>query len=277
MQCRIIIDNTPDSGGALECEHGLSMVINTGNQKWLFDTGAGSLFAQNALKMGLNLRDIDYLVLSHAHYDHTGGLETFLQSNSHAPVFLSGNITDSDYYSIRKDGKHNIGIRHQLLAQYPERFVRFSGNHWITPEVAIISDFSRDFPIPQGNRLLYHGDSPDTFDHEIALLVSSPEGSVVFTGCAHNGLLNILHTAKRFASATPIIAAIGGTHLINPKEGHNFESEDEIRAIADALSSDFHDIRLITGHCTGQAARQILTEEAAIRLECFCCGYEVEV
>lgn len=277
MQCRIIIDNTPDPGGKLECEHGLSLVIDTGNQKWLLDSGASDLFAQNAQKMGYNLGDIDYLVLSHAHNDHTGGLETFLQENNHAPVLLSDKIADGNYYSKRNDGKRNIGIRHELLAQYPERFIRISGNHWITSEVAVISNFRNDFPKPQGNDILYHGGHPDTFDHELAILVHTENGNVVFTGCAHNGLLNILHTAQLFDPESPIIAAIGGTHLINPREELTFETSDEINTIANILASDFPGIRLITGHCTGQAAREVFSKKEGICFEWFCCGYEVEV
>ena len=277
MKCRILMDNTPDSEGRLQCEHGLSLMFSVGGQQWLLDTGATGLFAENAQQIGIDLNDIDYLVLTHAHYDHTGGLEVFLKENDHAPVFLSDKITDNSYYSKRNDGKRNIGIRHELLEKYPERFLRLTGNRWITPDVAVISSFGNDFPKPKGNRMLYHRDHPDTFNHELALVVRTCKGNVVFTGCAHNGLLNILHAAQRFAPEAPIIAAIGGTHLIDPREGQSFESEDEIKAIANALTTDFPGIRLITGHCTGQAARQILMEKMGIRLEWFCCGYEVEM
>lgn len=277
MKCRILMDNTPDSENRLECEHGLSLAFSVGNQQWLVDTGATGLFAENAQQMGIRLNDIDYLVLTHAHYDHTGGLEVFLQENDHAPVLLSNKITDNSYYSKRNDGKRNIGIRHELVEQYPERFIRLSDSRWVTPEVAVITGFGSDFPKPKGNRMLYHDDHPDTFDHEVALLVRTGKGNVVFTGCAHNGLLNILHAARHFAPEQPIIAAIGGTHLINPREGQTFESEDEIIELANTLASDFPDIRLITGHCTGEVARKVFSDKMGIRFEWFCCGYEVMV
>ena len=277
MKCRILVDNTSDSEGRLQCEHGLSIIFSVNGQQWLVDTGASGLFARNAKQLGYHLNDIDYLVLTHAHYDHTGGLEVFLQENDHAPVLLSDKITDDSYYSKRNDGKRNIGIRQKLFNQYPGRFIRLSGNRLVTSEVAVISDFESIYPKPKGNRMLYHGDHPDTFDHELALVVRTGKGNVVFTGCAHNGLLNILHAARRFAPHSPIIAAIGGTHLINPREEQTFETEDEINFIADTLATDSPGIRLITGHCTGQTAQEVFMKKEGMSFKWFCCGDEVEL
>ncbi len=277
MQIKVLIDNSPNPSSEYFTEHGLSILFETNNQKWLMDMGASGLFAMNARQLDINLNQVDYVVLSHAHYDHAGGLEVLLKENEHAKILLSGNISDNSYYSKRNDGKRCIGINYGLTEQFPERIIRTSGNRWFTPEVAILCDFVRQYPKPLGNQMLFHGDHPDTFDHEQAVLVLTEKGGVVFTGCAHNGLLNILQTARLFAPDVPIIAAIGGTHLINPKEGHTFESTNEIRTIAETLRNNFPEIKLITGHCTGSLAHEILSDVLGERLDWFYSGYGIDL
>ena len=83
MRIITLIENVINSGN-LQAEHGLSLYIETDKQKILFDTGQSDMFIQNAHKLGVNIEDIDSLVLSHGHYDHTGGLYTFLEKNSKA-------------------------------------------------------------------------------------------------------------------------------------------------------------------------------------------------
>ena len=78
----------------METEHGLSLYIETGNKKILFDMGQTDAFAQNAEKLGISLEEVDFAVLSHGHYDHGGGLSRFLEINRHAPVFVQKDASD---------------------------------------------------------------------------------------------------------------------------------------------------------------------------------------
>lgn len=276
MLLQVLIDNTPHPELSFATEHGLSICFELDQRKWLLDMGASGLFAANASLMGCNIKAMDYVVISHAHADHSGGLDLFLNTNDHAPIILSSAITNDQYYSNRINLKRYIGMDIKLVKNNPDRFLIQSGNRWITDHVAIISEISTDYPVPKGNQTLYHGDKPDTFDHEIAIVVRQKQGLVVFTGCAHRGLLNILKSVRDFIPDLPVLASVGGTHLIDSRDNLTFESPEEIEAIASLILSDYPEMKLITGHCTGSVAKKIFAEKLKDRFEWFYSGYSFE-
>ena len=107
MKIISLVDNISNKKG-IGCEHGLSLYIETKEKKILFDTGASDLFLENAQKLGVDINDIDYAVLSHGHYDHGGGLKRFLEVNSTAEVIMKREAFEK-YYTLRPNGIREIG------------------------------------------------------------------------------------------------------------------------------------------------------------------------
>ena len=108
MILKTLIDDQALNGYA--CEHGLCFWISANGKNILFDFGKTDLFLRNAEQLGVNIADIDLAVLSHAHYDHGGGLHAFLDTNDHAPVYLRRNAFER-YYARRMNGRiEDIGL-----------------------------------------------------------------------------------------------------------------------------------------------------------------------
>lgn len=262
MRITVLVDNQPHPENlSLDVEHGLSFYIETErHDKILLDVGASDKFLHNANKLGINIADVDYLILSHAHNDHTGGLACFLENNKKAKIYLSSNINGLGVYSNRRKNMRDISIDYSLLQEYRERFIFVSNNMQLTPSVQIICDIPIRYSIPQANRTLFAGKEPDTFNHEIAVLLSS---------CTHLGLLNTLEAAQ----TSPTIF-IGGMHLIDSDDDNKFETEKEYNTMAETLRVRYPDLQIYTGHCTGSNAQCVLTNLMPKQFHTFYTGYE---
>lgn len=252
----VLTDNLPDPGNlSLEAEHGLSFYIRTDNASILLDVGETDKFLNNARKLGVDIANVDFLVLSHAHKDHTGGLACFLQNNSKARVFLSSNIGASGYYSNRRQDMRDISIDYRLLQENSDRIVRVSDNIRLTPSVEIISKIPVIHSIPKANRTLFAGKEPDTFSHEMALLISEEGRDILMSACTHLGLPNTLE------ACAPVRPAVfmGGLHLVDSDANNRFETEEDYATLAAAIRSQYPGLQIHTGHCTGSNARRILS------------------
>ncbi|MFW6223983.1 MAG: MBL fold metallo-hydrolase [Spirochaetota bacterium] len=250
MHFTILVENERSTGD-LRAEHGISMWLETGEAKVLFDTGASSAFAENADRLGIRIEEADALVLSHAHADHTGGLRTFFERNTHAPVFAGRGIT-TPRYSVRGGSTRFIGLDTELWAAHRDRIREVVDVAPVAPGVSVSVVPERPHPRPSGNRHLYRkadGELElDPFEEELFLWVEEPDGIRVVTGCSHSGIANIVEEASTHGAVRGVI---GGFHLKGEEEGR-------VRDLARRLS----DVRaLYTGHCTGRAAFDILREE----------------
>lgn len=256
MNLVVVIDNLPHPSMNLETEHGLSIYFEVQNKKFLLDTGASALFAKNAALLGIDIAKIDYLILSHSHYDHTGGLEMFLKLNSKAPVYISKHIRDIHCYSGRTGILRDISVSHRLIEQNSERFISIAQDTLITPQISIICPVAHVQALPFGNRVLFANDQPDDFRHEIAVSVETPQGTIVLSSCSHHGILNTLNACK----SDRIIAYVGGTHLIDSQGQISYESPEQIHEIAQTLYTEYPQLHLYTGHCTGLQAQDIFAQ-----------------
>jgi 7,8-dihydropterin-6-yl-methyl-4-(beta-D-ribofuranosyl)aminobenzene 5'-phosphate synthase len=259
MKFTVLIDNLPHPTADLLTEHGLSIWFEADGSRWLLDTGASGKFALNAGKLGIDIADIDFLVLSHAHADHTGGLAEFIRLNHKAKIYLSSHIAGNKHYSVRHGSKRDISMDYSLVECNPDRFVAVDQNTKLSENVSLICDIPHIHPIPKANRTLLENDKPDDFLHEMALVVDTPRGAVVLSSCSHHGVLNTLAACGKKNIAT----YIGGTHLIDSDKLNPFETEAEIEAIAEKITELYPGMELITGHCTGQNAGRILAETPA--------------
>ena len=127
MRITVLLENTAASSD-MEVEHGLSLFIETGTKTILFDMGQTDLFARNAGKLGCDLSRVDAAVLSHGHYDHGGGLERFLEINSHAPVYLSPYAFEPHYNGSDK----YIGLDTAILKIVVRYYVDVTGDTYTT-------------------------------------------------------------------------------------------------------------------------------------------------
>jgi 7,8-dihydropterin-6-yl-methyl-4-(beta-D-ribofuranosyl)aminobenzene 5'-phosphate synthase len=271
MHLVTLVENTTRREDLI-AQHGLSLYLVSHGKQILFDMGQDKTFHHNAVKLGIDISDIDYAILSHGHYDHCGGLSIFLQYNSSAPIYL-GSGCDKLFYSERPEKYRYIGLDNNLLKENEGRF------HWVAKScevdsgIHLISDFHMGESRPGGNRglLIREGGkyNPDPFAHEILLVICEPDGIILATGCGHSGILNMVLAAKKYFPNMHIKAVIGGFHLIG-------ESRQEIERIAYKLL-ELGCARVITGHCTGEDAIHIMNEILGDRLDHLHTGYSADL
>lgn len=251
MLVKTLVEDTTSSP-LLNSEHGLSIYIETNNKKILFDTGAGNLFLKNARKMNVDIKDVDFAVISHGHYDHGGGLRTFQEENVNALVYIHKNAFDNHYSKAPGRNPVNAGIDRSL--KWHERIVNTDENYLINKETELFSNVTgREFFSFCNDSLYMELDEfmvKDDFRHEQNLLIREAGKMVLFAGCAHNGIVNIMKHVYEEEGAFPDYA-ISGFHLFNSSTGKS-EQSDVIEGIAKFLAGT--NTKFYTGHCTGLEA-----------------------
>jgi len=271
MTITSLVENTSDKGFAVE--HGLSLHIQSLNHSILFDMGQGTLFASNAEQLGVSIRDIDTAIVSHGHYDHGGGLATFLSCNPDSRVYIHREAFQP-HYSLRDDGLHYIGLDASL--QENSRLVLCADETQIDEQLTLFANVTGIAFQPHGNYLLYGPDkrSKDSFGHEQNLVIVDPEKVVLFAGCAHRGMINIMRRATEVIGRTPT-HVFGGMHLV--KCGLSPTAEKEfIRNLANELLT-FPNCQFITMHCTGIEQYQLLKEYMGDRISYLSCGESINI
>lgn len=243
-----------------KCNHGLSLYIETSNHKILFDTGADKTFAFNADKLGVKLEDVDIAVISHGHYDHGGGLETFLNINSKAKIFIGKGGFDHHLVKLFGVFKYNIGLKKELASN--NRFVIVDEMMKVDDELILFGNVKGDKLIPKGNDKLLKEYSngiitKDDFQHEINLLVNENDKYSLFCGCAHKGVINIIDRAKDI-TGSEISTVTGGFHLMGMKV-KNANSKEFFDELSTILSSN-NVGKYYTCHCTGEEAYKYLNK-----------------
>jgi 7,8-dihydropterin-6-yl-methyl-4-(beta-D-ribofuranosyl)aminobenzene 5'-phosphate synthase len=230
-------------------EHGLSFLVRTGGKQILFDTGQSGLLIQNAKKMNVDLSDVDAVVISHGHYDHTGGLPAFFELNGHAPVWLKSNALD-EKMSKSTGTPRFIGIDKEVAEQYSERFRIVSEVTEIAPGLIIVPEINHyyNFEQPSQSMLIRHGNEvvADLFEDELFMVYKHQEGLVVFSGCAHRGIGNICRSAMEQTSQQHIRLVLGGTHLKGASKGRVAKT---VKAFQELEVQEFG-----LCHCTGLRA-----------------------
>lgn len=271
------VEDRPD----LVAEHGLSLYIQREGGDLLFDTGATGAFADNAQRLGVDLGAVEAAVVSHHHYDHGGGLARFIALNSHAPIYLQKSEDTERAFRLLGLPIRSIGLDIDLLGRHPDRFQYLEGRTEILPGAHLLTHIPQPHPQPRGNRHLYVRRGGrfqlDDFQHELILVLEDGEALVVFTGCSHNGILNMIEAVTDQFPGRPVRALLGGFHLVGlPILNTMAGSKAEVRRLGEALLR-YPIGRIYTGHCTGLKAYQILKEVMGDRLETFPTGRELSL
>lgn len=261
MGIRVIIlsDNVAAAFGFLG-EHGLSILVQTPGGSVLFDCGQSDIAVRNARTLGVDLKAVDCVALSHGHYDHTAGLLPVLFEAGRKKVFAHPGVFLPRFF-VAGGVKRFIGIPYSETAVRSSSCELVLGEEqreilrgvYLTGEIERIDEYTFIEPNLYVER---EGElQPDSFSDDQALVVKTEEGVILVTGCAHAGIANtVRHVQKRFGS---IKAVVGGTHLGLTDQAH---LQSAVRVLKEVEAEKF-----VLTHCTGIRLVGILARELGER------------
>jgi len=252
-------ENTAGMGNLL-AEWGLSILVETDTVNVLLDTGQSISASHNADILGVDLSKIDKIVLSHGHFDHTGGLRLVLRKmRKEVEIIAHPDIWSAKY--ARREGQEaryiGIPFQRQELESLGARFnlttksVRITDNIMTTGEVPMVTDFEQIAP----NLFVKEGADfkPDKFLDDQALFINTEQELIVILGCAHHGIINTLYHAQQLTGVKQTHTVVGGCHLIGA-------TGERIRLTIAALR-ELGVQRIGVSHCTGLPAAAIMAHE----------------
>lgn len=256
VKITVLVDN--HAGNGLVPEHGLSFWIETEGKRILFDTGQGGALESNARVLGIDLGKTDMLVLSHGHYDHTGGIPHVLHMAHNVKIYGHPGIIQPRY-SISNEAVKPIKMPRESMVAID----KLPGEqlHWVRQPVLLSNTIGITGPIPRETSfedsggpfyLDPRGKNADFIDDDIALWIRKDDGLIVCVGCAHSGLVNTLKHISNLNQGLRIRAVIGGFHLLNASRQRLDETISALRMLDPET--------LIACHCTGETAVALLRD-----------------
>ena len=260
MPIRILTltENTAGMPGVL-AEWGLSILVETKDIKILVDTGASSTVPHNVRPLGVDMSSIQKVVLSHGHFDHTGGLKgVLLQAGRKIEVIAHPDVFGNKHTRVGQTERY-IGIpyKRKELEDAGAAFTLSKEPVWLTKdivttgEIPMATEYEKiepNFVIKDGAKFV-----PDTFSDDRALIIKTESGLVVILGCAHRGMINTLRHAQQLTGVETIHTVIGGTHLLH--------SSDERVYLTAAALQEMGVQHVGASHCTGMKQAALLAQQ----------------
>jgi 7,8-dihydropterin-6-yl-methyl-4-(beta-D-ribofuranosyl)aminobenzene 5'-phosphate synthase len=260
MKITTLIENKSGDKEDLYTEHGLSVYIEVDGKNILFDTGQSGNFIDNADRLDIDLKNLDYVIISHGHCDHSGGFERLIKEiNPDIKLYLGNGFFDKKY-NLRQSGEYEY-----LGNPFDKSFLKKNNIYTqyindditnVTESLLIFTNFNRKEEYENINQSMYIKEDDkykkDMFLDEISIGIKTDKGLVVIVGCSHVGIVNILDTIIQ-RTRMKIYALIGGTHLIT-------EDEEKIDILIEYLKEK--DVKLIGAcHCTGKQGETMLSQQ----------------
>jgi len=246
-------------------EWGFSVFVEIDGLTLLLDTGAGNSAVHNAGMLGIDLKKVERIILSHGHYDHTGGLQSVLRSMRKKTEIIAHPEIWAEKYARQTDGAYRyVGIpfQRQVLESLGASFtlskepVRFTDTVLTTGEVPEITEYEQIEP----GRFWVKDEGemkPDPLADDLALIINTKPGLVVILGCGHRGLINTLRQAQKLTRRQEIRLAIGGCHLIGASEERTWMTINALKEM---------DVQSIgVSHCTGLPSAAVMARELGDR------------
>ena len=263
-----LVENTAEGDGLLS-EHGISFWVEYGDRKILFDTGQTGAIMRNAEILGINLAETEAIVISHGHFDHTGGLEPALNVAKKAKIYLHPDVLDKKY-SFHGGSSRSIGISSgtkKTIESHADtnQVVWTKGPTEIFPGLFVSGQVPRtnEFEVEEEEFFLdENAKQPDILRDDQSLYFNTENGLVVVFGCAHAGLINTLDYVTQVSGVKHVHTIMGGFHLVG-------SGKEKMSKVIDNLER-FGIQRIGPGHCTGMEAALEFRKHYPRR--CFMCS-----
>ncbi len=248
VRVTILVENRSERAD-LGAEHGFAALVESPDGAVLFDTGASDLVVRNARALRADLRGVNAVALSHGHYDHCGGLSAVLEElDPEVKVFAHPAALERKYAVRPGKPTRSIG-----MPQIPggSRLSLSAGTQEVLPGMVLLGQIPRSTAYEDTGGPFFldpDGANPDFLPDDTSLLVATPSGPVLITGCAHSGIVNTVHSAAALLGEKRFAAILGGMHLTDAS------ARRIDRTISDL--SEFEVGLIFPAHCTGNAARE---------------------
>jgi len=261
LEITLLCDNQlNEAEPILKAEHGFAAWLQAPDFALLFDTGSGETLRHNAKQLAIPLADSQLLVLSHGHYDHTGGISDFYQSGADCPVLAHPDIAKTRYSCHKDRPIRSIGISQESLsrinAQPEEQQHRQTQGQMLKAYLGSTGEIPRTDPFEDtgGPFFLDHSQkNSDMVQDDQALWLNSPDGLVILAGCCHSGIINTICHIQNLTGIKKVAGIIGGLHLLHASEARLQHTVNFLKVCAPNF--------IHLSHCSGKAAYPLFSTQ----------------